>query len=185
MLCALLVLVTLQNLVAALVISVPNGETWGNWGAMEVCDGNTVARGFQLKVEKRQGPLDDSALNGIAIHCTKDSSREVVKIIRSTVGDFGSWGPVFWCNSRAFLKNFMLRVESVHTKDSTAANNIEFTCSDGSIIEGNGQSWGTYGVKSPDCEKGIRGIQTRVQEKQGALRDDVALTDVKFLCRNE
>ncbi|CAN2390140.1 vitelline membrane outer layer, partial [Pristimantis euphronides] len=94
---------------------------------------------------------------------------------------FGSWRSSFWCNS-GFLKNFSLRVEARSDKDKTAANNIKFSCSDGSVIEGNGQSWGTYGPWSPNCEKGIRGIQTRVQPKKGFWRDDVALTDVKFLC---
>ncbi|XP_077116864.1 vitelline membrane outer layer protein 1 homolog [Ranitomeya variabilis] len=179
-----LFLVTLQNFVAAQpVITVPNGEKQGDWGPMEVCDEGTTARGFQLKVERGQGRLvDDTALNGISLLCTKPSSRKVVKIIHSTVGGFGSWGPVYWCNSEYF-SNFSLRVESKASRDSTAANNIKFTCSDGSIKEGNGKNWGSYGPWSSDCEQGINGIQTRVQPNQGFWKDDLSLTDVKFECR--
>ncbi|XP_040271212.1 vitelline membrane outer layer protein 1 homolog [Bufo bufo] len=178
----LLLLITLHNLVAAqTIISVPNGQTLGSWGPMEVCDRGMEVRGFQLKVHRRQGPLDDTALNGIALYCTRPSSSEVVKIIRSTEGAFGSWGPTFSCNS-GYLKNFSLRVEPRIRGDNTAANNIKFTCSDGSVLEGNGLTWGYYGPWSSTCSEGMRGIQVRVQERQGFWRDDVALTDVKFLC---
>ncbi|XP_072000769.1 vitelline membrane outer layer protein 1 homolog [Engystomops pustulosus] len=184
MLPVLLLLGTLQNLVAAeTIISVPNGAPWGDWGPMETCDEDTVIQGFQLKVEKPRGRLiDDTALNGIALYCTKNSSWEVVKIIKSAEGPFGTWRPVIWCHS-GFLKNFTLRVEFKVRGDNTAANNIKFTCSDGSVVEGNGLSWGTYGPWSYDCNKGLRGIQTKVQGRRGAFRDDVGLTDVKFMCR--
>ncbi|XP_066449949.1 vitelline membrane outer layer protein 1 homolog [Eleutherodactylus coqui] len=187
MLAVLLILVTLQNLVEAQnnIISVPNGDTKGNWGVMEVCDEGTVVRAFQLKVQQSKGPfIDDTALNGIALLCAKDSSREAVRIIRSSVGEFGSWGPAYWCDSKTFLMNFSLRVESTNIIDKTAANNIKFTCSDGSVMEGDGRSQGTYGPWSTNCEIGIRGIQTRVQKKQGFVKDDVALTDARFVCND-
>ncbi|KAG9462063.1 hypothetical protein GDO78_014975 [Eleutherodactylus coqui] len=97
---------------------------------------------------------------------------------------FGSWGPVYWCNSKRFLINFSLRVESTKILDQTAANNIKFTCSDSSVIEGDGRSQGTYGSWSTNCEMGIRGIQTRVQKKQLFFLDDIALTDAKFVCND-
>ncbi|KAM3924606.1 vitelline membrane outer layer protein 1 homolog [Leptodactylus fuscus] len=181
----LLLLVILQNLVATrTVIDVPNGESWGSWGVMEVCDEGTEIRGFQLKVHPPQGILDDTALNGIALHCTRNMSFWAVKIIKSTEGAFGSWGPVFWCKS-GYLKRFSLRVDPRRKWDKTAANNIKFTCSDGSVLEGNGLTWGVYGCWSDNCENGIRGIQTRVQEKRKIWKDDVGLTDVKFLCRDK
>ncbi|KAG9469486.1 hypothetical protein GDO78_020393, partial [Eleutherodactylus coqui] len=150
---------------------------------MEVCDEGTEVRGFQLKVQQSKGPfIDDTALNGIALLCAKDSSREAVRIIRSSVGEFGSWGHTYWCDSKRFLISFSLRVESTNKIDKTAANNIKFTCSDGSVMEGDGRSQGSYGPWSTNCEIGIRGIQTRVQKKRGFLFDDVALTDARFLC---
>ncbi|KAM3927314.1 vitelline membrane outer layer protein 1 homolog [Leptodactylus fuscus] len=183
MLPVLLLLVTLTNLVAPQsTISVPNGDPSGDWGVMEECDEGTEVRGFKLQVERMRGRLvDDTALNGITLYCIKKSTWEVVKTISSSVGPFGRWGPIFWCKS-GFLKNFRLRVEFHDTRDKTAANNIMFTCSDGSVLEGNGLSWGDYGPWSFDCKKGIRGIQTRVQGKQGFWRDDLGLTDVKFKC---
>ncbi|KAG9469487.1 hypothetical protein GDO78_020394 [Eleutherodactylus coqui] len=80
--------------------------------------------------------------------------------------------------------NFSLRVESTNIIDKTAANNIKFTCSDGSVMEGDGRSQGSYGPWSTNCEIGIRGIQTRVQKKQGFVKDDVALTDVRLVCND-
>ncbi|XP_066446195.1 vitelline membrane outer layer protein 1 homolog [Eleutherodactylus coqui] len=186
MLAVLLILVTLQNLVAAQdnIISVSNGDKRGNWGVMEVCDEGTEVRGFQLKVQLCQGPfIDDTSLNGIALLCTKNSSWEAVKIVRSTVGELGSWGPIHWCKS-GLLTQFSLSVQSTGSFDQTGASNIMFTCSDCSVVEGNGFDWGKYGPWSDRCKKGIRGIQTRVQDRQGFWTDDVALSDVRFLCND-
>ncbi|XP_073510620.1 vitelline membrane outer layer protein 1-like [Phyllobates terribilis] len=182
MLAVLLLLVTLQNLVAAqTILSVPNGVSEGDWGPMEVCDPGTRAKGFDLKVEEWQDILDDTALNGIRLYCTEPSSPDVIKKITSKEGDFGTWGKYFSCDT-GFLTRFSLRVETGDQIDKTAANNIKFGCSDGSIKEGDGQEWGDYGPWSKTCSEGIRGIQTRVMPKRGAFRDDLSLTDVKFTC---
>ncbi|KAM4036919.1 vitelline membrane outer layer protein 1 homolog [Anomaloglossus baeobatrachus] len=182
MLSVLLLLVTLQNLVAAqTTISVPNGVPKGEWGPTEVCDPGTRVRGFELKVEEWKDVLDDTALNAIRLLCTTPTSTDVLKKITSTEGEFGSWGKYFSCPS-GFLLGFCLRVETGDPVDDTAANNIKFTCSDGSIIEGDGQTWGDYGPCSEACPKGIRGIITRVLPKQGYFRDDLSLTDVRFIC---
>ncbi|XP_077117713.1 vitelline membrane outer layer protein 1-like [Ranitomeya variabilis] len=182
MLPVLLLLVTLQNFVAGQsILSVPNGIPEGDWGPMEVCDDGTRARGFDLKVEEWQDILDDSALNSIRLHCTKSTTWDVLKKITSKEGDFGTWGKYFSCKS-GYLTRFSLRVEPSRSTDNTAANNIKFMCSDGSIEEGDGQEWGNYGPWSTTCYEGIRGIQTRVLPKQGAFHDDLSLTDVKFIC---
>ncbi|KAG9465712.1 hypothetical protein GDO78_017860 [Eleutherodactylus coqui] len=95
----------------------------------------------------------------------------------------GSWGPIHWCKS-GLLTQFSLSVQSTGSFDQTGASNIMFTCSDCSVVEGNGFDWGKYGPWSDRCKKGIRGIQTRVQDRQGFWTDDVALSDVRFLCND-
>jgi hypothetical protein len=48
---------------------------WGDWGPAQSCPQGERAIGFQLKVESPQpGDGDDTALNAIALLCTRGSS---------------------------------------------------------------------------------------------------------------
>ncbi|KAK2827575.1 hypothetical protein Q7C36_018501 [Tachysurus vachellii] len=170
-------------------ISVNNGQIWGTWGISEKCPTGTYATGFSLRVESYQGIwYDDTALNGIALHCSKPIGSNSIfggfTTIRSAVGSWGSWSSPIWCPS-GVLKAFQLRVEGKQgLKDDTAANNIRFKCSTGSVLEGSGMSWGSWGSWSSLCGgTGICGIKTKVESPQGP-GDDTSLNDVIFSCCN-
>ncbi|XP_052443961.1 vitelline membrane outer layer protein 1 isoform X2 [Carassius gibelio] len=121
---------------------------------------------------------DNTALNGIRLHCIDPSKGSV----QSEVGSWGKWTEIKWCPS-GLLTAFQLRVESSQgIEDDTAVNNIRFRCSRGSLLEGDGTGWGEWGYMSTTCEgKAICGIQTQVEEPQG-MRDDTALNDAWMLC---
>ncbi|CAM4663374.1 unnamed protein product [Leuciscus chuanchicus] len=166
-------------------LTVSNGMSWGSWGPVDMCPSGKFAAGFSLKVET---PLvfggDDTALNGIRLYCvdqSKDSSRYTS--IESNVGGWGEWRDKRVCSS-GFLTAFRLKVESSQgSGDDTAANSIDFKCSGGDWVYGDGIHWGDWGKWSPTCEgTGICGIQTLVEPSQGSEGDDTALNDVRMFC---
>ncbi|XDV33820.1 hypothetical protein PO909_004088 [Leuciscus waleckii] len=167
-------------------LTVSNGMAWGIWGFKDMCPSGTFASGFSLKVKRPIGAGDDTALNGIRLHCVSlskgpsDSQKNTT--IESDVGNWGEWTDIQWCHS-GVLKSFQLRVESPQgDKDDTAANNIRFTCTGGDVLDGDGTNWGKWGIWSPKClGEGICGIQTRVEPQRGS-GDNTALNDVRMFC---
>uniref|UniRef100_A0A8C2JAJ9 Vitelline membrane outer layer protein 1-like n=1 Tax=Cyprinus carpio TaxID=7962 RepID=A0A8C2JAJ9_CYPCA len=162
---------------------------WGSWGSKDICPNGTYAAGFSLKVEQLSHGFwgDNTALNGIRLHCIDpskglSSSYENYASVQSEVGSWGQWTEIKWCPS-GLLTAFQLRVESSQgIEDDTAANNIRFRCSQGSLLEGDGTNWGEWGGWSSTCKgKAICGIWTQVEAPQG-MRDDTALNDASMLC---
>ncbi|KAM5273521.1 vitelline membrane outer layer protein 1 homolog [Ctenodactylus gundi] len=162
------------------VIGVTNGGPWGDWAWPEICPDGYFANGFSVKVEPPQGiPGDDTALNGIRLHCARGNAEHVVE---SQSGRWGAWSEPLWCPGSSFLVAFTLRVEAAVTPgDNTAANNVRFRCSDGVELEGPGLSWGEFGDWSDSCPKGACGLQTKIERPRG-LRDDTALNDLRVFC---
>uniref|UniRef100_A0A672S719 Vitelline membrane outer layer protein 1 homolog n=1 Tax=Sinocyclocheilus grahami TaxID=75366 RepID=A0A672S719_SINGR len=138
--------------------------------------------GFCFKVEDPLGRGDDTALNGIRLHCVEifQGSSHSYPSVQSD----GRWTDIKWCPS-GFLTAFQLRVEkSQGDGDDTAANNIMFKCSGGPLLQGDGTRWGDWGRWSQTCEgKGICGIKTRLEKPRGQ-GDDTALNDVRMFCCN-
>nr|XP_002718872.2 vitelline membrane outer layer protein 1 homolog [Oryctolagus cuniculus] len=168
------------------VIQVTNGGPWGDWAWPEMCPEGYFSSGFSLKVEPSQGlPGDDTALNGVRLHCTRGNAERNTHVVESQSGRWGAWSEPLWCPGGGFLVAFSLRVEpSTTLGDNTAANNVRFRCSDGTELEGPGQTWGVFGDWSGSCPKGVCGLQTKVERPRG-LRDDTALNDLRlFCCRN-
>ncbi|KAK7143006.1 hypothetical protein R3I93_014234 [Phoxinus phoxinus] len=171
-------------------LKVKNGGPWGSWGSKDMCPSGTYANAFSLKVESFIDNLfggDDTALNGIRLHCVDRPGSRDYSAIASAVGGWGEWSDVQSCPS-GFLTAFQLKVESRQEDgdDDTAANLIGFKCSGGDVVYGEGKNWGNwgdFGDWSPTCEgKGICGLQTRVEESQGSEGDDTALNDVIMFC---
>uniref|UniRef100_A0A673GXS9 Vitelline membrane outer layer protein 1 homolog n=1 Tax=Sinocyclocheilus rhinocerous TaxID=307959 RepID=A0A673GXS9_9TELE len=170
-------------------LTVSNGMNWGSWGFKDMCPSGMYAAGFSLKVdEPSYGFWDDNkGLTGIRLHCIRPSRAslglyEDYASVQSEVGGWGQWTEIKWCPC-CFLTAFQLRVESFQgIGDDTAVNNIRFKCSGGSLLHGDGTSWGEWGRWGPTCQgKAICGIKTRIEEPQGS-GDNTALNDVRMYC---
>ncbi|XP_073727103.1 vitelline membrane outer layer protein 1 homolog [Misgurnus anguillicaudatus] len=130
------------------VLQVQNGMNWGEWGQKDMCPTGMYAAGFSLKVsckectyltyflnlqpswvERSLGGGDDTALNGIRLHCiypTTDTSapQKSYATVQSEAGSWGEWTKIQWCPG-GFLTSFQLRVEPPQGNgDDTAVNNI-------------------------------------------------------------
>ncbi|XP_016117297.1 vitelline membrane outer layer protein 1-like [Sinocyclocheilus grahami] len=170
-------------------LTVSNGMNWGLWGFKDMCPSGMYAAGFSLKVdEPSYGFWDDNkGLTGIRLHCISPLRAslglyEDYASVQSEVGGWGQWTEIKWCPC-CFLTAFQLRVESFQgIGDDTAANNIRFKCSGGSLLHGDGTSWGEWGGWGPTCQgKAICGIKTRIEEPQGS-GDNTALNDARMYC---
>ncbi|KAJ8415909.1 hypothetical protein AAFF_G00404660 [Aldrovandia affinis] len=150
------------------ILTVPNGEQFGNWTWPEMCPEGFYAGGFSLRVESDQYGMDDTALNGIRLYCSKPGDRTFLYSVESHIGYYGDWSDPQWCPSGVLI-SFQLRVEPHQGLfgDDTAANNIRFRCSSNPTLEGPGMDWGEYGHWSQACSAmGICGIETKMEEYQ-------------------
>ncbi|XP_003965780.2 vitelline membrane outer layer protein 1 isoform X1 [Takifugu rubripes] len=165
------------------ILSVTNGEKFGDWTWPEMCPETFYAVGFSLRVESNQFGMDDTALNGIRLICAQDGDRSFLYSIESHTGYFGEWSHSMYCPS-GYLTSFQIRVEPHQGLfgDDTAVNNIKFRCSSNPMLEGPGMSWGEYGQWSQECQDGgICGIESKMEAYQYGL-DDSTLNDVRFHC---
>ncbi|XP_013026081.2 vitelline membrane outer layer protein 1 homolog [Anser cygnoides] len=170
----------------ASVISVSNGGPWGDWAWPEMCPKGSYASGVSFKVEPPQGVMeDDTALNGVRLHCSRGGNADSSYTAESQSGRWGSWTEVLWCPHQGHLVGFALRVQVPQhgfLHDEVAATNARFACSDGQVLQGPGSVWGQWGGWSHQCPKAVCGIQTRQEPAWGLKRDDTALNDLRLFC---
>lgn len=156
-----------------------NVTNWGTWGKMESCPDDTFAFGFQLLSENPTKD-DNTALNGIRLHCRKQNGTSTFQRISSKQGVYGEWRTRYECKQGA-LTGFQLRVESFKEgskkadkkkkHDQTATNNIRFQCTkasgDSTWMEGDGNTWGSWGLEH-NCPTNyaICGIKTQIEDHQ-------------------
>ncbi len=98
---------------------------------------------------------------------------------------WGSWGDRVNCLGTAVLTDFQLKVEAAQGggSDDSGVNDVRFRCSNGEELSvTNGGAEGEWGEWSDVCPLGICGIEVKTESDQGAIIDDTAVNDARFLC---
>ena len=102
--------------------TVYNGN-WGNWRGMRMCPYGYYVDGAQIRYEGKQGGGDDTALNGLKIHCRRHKSTSSMWITVNS-GYWGSWKPAY-THSWKFVKLANVRYENpCGACDDTAWNGL-------------------------------------------------------------
>uniref|UniRef100_A0A8B9Z9M3 Vitelline membrane outer layer 1-like protein n=2 Tax=Buteo japonicus TaxID=224669 RepID=A0A8B9Z9M3_9AVES len=106
----------------------------GDWAWPEMCPKGFYTSGVSFKVEPPQGVMeDDTALNGIWLHCSRGGDPSGGYTAESQSRSWGHW-----------LERGLL-------SDEVATTSALFACSDGHVLEGPGSAWGQWGGWSPWC----------------------------------
>ena len=74
MIIKLMQFVALTAVLGCFLSTTVKAQSLGDWGKVEYCPEGEKATGFSLKTEREQGRGDDTALNAIALLCTRGSS---------------------------------------------------------------------------------------------------------------
>jgi len=162
----------------------PGEGSWGSWQPRAFCRPGTWAVGYRMRVESSQGGGDDTALNSVQLLC-KDPNTGATESVSSYDGIWGNWYNTASCAaSGQFLNGAHMRIESSQGGgDDTAANNVEFSCTDSSTVQApGGQGWGSWlGWSSCPAQSAVCGLSIRFEGSQGS-GDDTAMNGLELLC---
>jgi hypothetical protein len=166
--------------------------TWGDWApCFSFCANNAFTYEAQLKSEANQGGGgDDTAANGIGLHCFDRTTGADKGWITSRTQQWGGWGTIAqtgnfvtgnpWIGGQAWVER------AQGSGDDTAFNKLGLYDkfggqAGGGIFPGFAVDFSTN-VFSKSCAAGtaICGIRTQVEATQ--VGDDTALNGLQFAC---
>ncbi|KAK3848777.1 hypothetical protein Pcinc_044442 [Petrolisthes cinctipes] len=81
--------------------------------------------------------VDNTGGNSVKLFC-KDGNGTITNYVTSLEGDYGDWMGIYSCPGGGFINGFRLRVfpDQGTFGDDFAVDNIEVSCSDGTILNG-------------------------------------------------
>lgn len=168
----------------------PRITTWGTWGQPHFCPYNSWVGGMTLKIDTSQGwRSDDTALNGVQLHCVNLDWIHTGNIT-SSVGSWGNYRKTKYC-PRGYATGYQLRSEKNEAiDDDVGAVDFKLKCTnfDGTISYVINSEYALpWGQWSPEqnCppQTVVCGISTQVESNQGdGLQDDTSLNNVDLAC---
>lgn len=164
--------------------------TWGLWGDRQqtrYCNDGMWAVGYQMRVESYQGGGDDTSLNSVKLSC-RNPTTGASEDVSSFDGMWGSWYSIATCpGTNNYMKGARVRFEAAKGAkgDDTAANDVEFACSQGGTIHApGGNGWGSW-LDWAMCPNNtaVCGLAIRFEGSQGG-GDDTAMNGLELACCN-
>jgi hypothetical protein len=171
---------------------------FGTWdGCIEWCPNDYWAYAIDIKAESSQGGGDDTAMNGVRLHCYSGTDGQGPVMVTSTVGGSGSWRTAQTTNpfnpDNPITGGSLLIEWGQGSGDDTSVNALRF-------IDYNDQevrypqyvtSWGTWQTITDGsnntprriCPTGsaVCGVLTKMEPNQGS-NDDTRLNGVSVQC---
>lgn len=105
------------------------------------------------------------------------------EFINFLLHSLGEWTPTQECKEGR-INQFQLRGWKYFYEigDDTTADDVNFRCTGGDTLNGKSPTgWGDWGNWSGICEKGIRGLRTKVEDYKESI-DNTVLNNVEFAC---
>ena len=153
--------------------------SWGDWSKHISCEIGQKVNGFRLKVEGSHTFGDETALNGIQLSCADGTNSDDIP------GPWGSWRSWVHCSPGNHVTEFDMRSERDDGStnwDKVAASNVRMRCSDRAVIDGRGESWGSWeGYKSCPTNSYFCGVRAKIESGDGS-NDDTALNRIEYQC---
>uniref|UniRef100_A0A8D0C4U2 Uncharacterized protein n=1 Tax=Salvator merianae TaxID=96440 RepID=A0A8D0C4U2_SALMN len=176
-------------LTVASTLTVLNAGRIGTWGQKQFCP-TGFATAFSLKVISLVSPsasvslflgrIDNPVLSGVRLHCSDGT------IVTSSAGVRGRWSVVSSCQGQNHLNAFSLglatRRSQVVRVAERVASNVQFRCSDGLLLRGYGVAASSYSRWSNKCQRGVCGLQTRLDSRVRLEIRESAVTDMRLFC---
>ncbi|KAG2425078.1 hypothetical protein HXX76_013987 [Chlamydomonas incerta] len=161
---------------------------WGQWSAWGYCYVDAGAgsirgipvKGLRVRMDAyKPAPYDNTELNAVELACNDGSS------VRPASGLTGAWSDFATCGSGAYVTAARMRVAdpAAEEGDDTAANAVEFRCSDGAVLspdQGYEGSWRDWVACPTDAF--VCGVRLRIQPDQGDKGDNSAMNGMQLSC---
>ncbi|KAG2452153.1 hypothetical protein HYH02_003185 [Chlamydomonas schloesseri] len=158
---------------------------WSSWGYCYVDAGAGSVRGIPVKGLRvrmdahKPAPYDNTQLNAVELACS-DGSR-----VLPASGLAGIWSDFATCSAGAYVTAARMRVADPASDggDNSAANAVEFRCSDGAVLspdQGYEGSWRDWVACPSDAF--VCGVRLRIQPDQGDSGDNSAMNGMQLSC---
>lgn len=177
-----------QRRVDHVTTSTVHAGNWGDWAdQFQYCPAGSFAYGINLKSEADRGNGDDSALNGISLHCYNRSTGAFTGYVTSTEGPLGTWQASVTCSSTGdpiVSANLRVQAPQGNGVDDVAASGMRMNCKAAPNVDvtvPSATSIGTWGGRKGCGTRAVCGIRTRVEAPVGS-GDDTGLNGVQFAC---
>jgi len=156
-----------------LVLKPEYGTALGFWGGGTACPDGKYAAGIQLKIMPISPDKDNTALNGVKVHCDDGT------VITSAEGPDGAWSELGKCPDGQKVYGFRVR-NRAYTEgvDNSGINDVMFFCRTDSL---DATSEIRFGDPARDAQPGVV-VGKATPAKEGGWENELTCGSSLFLC---